>query len=288
MASTIEHGAPPPAAASGRPRVMAVMPAYNAAATLERTVADIPAGSVDEILLVDDGSRDDTVELARRLGLRVIAHPHNRGYGANQKTCYSAALATDADIVVMIHPDYQYDSRVIPHLVGFIELGICDVVLGSRIRTRGEALGGGMPIWKYLANRALTIVENVALGQNLGDFHSGLRAYRRTVLETVPFLANSDDFVFDTQFLVQCVYLGFRLGDVPVPVRYFEEASNIDFRRSVRYGVATLGVLGQYWRQRLHLARLPLFDGAAASSRWPAGASEPAEESAHPANPERR
>jgi glycosyltransferase involved in cell wall biosynthesis len=241
------------------PRVMVVMPAYNASRTLERTVADIPPDSVHDLLLVDDGSTDDTVSKARRLGLRVIEHEHNRGYGANQKTCYTAALATDADIVVMIHPDYQYDARVIPHLIGFIELGICDVVLGSRIRTRVEALTGGMPVWKYLANRALTVVENVALGQNLGDFHSGLRAYRRRVLETVAFMNNSDDFVFDTQFLVQCVRSGFRLGDVPVPVRYFAEASSIDFRRSVRYGLATLGVVLAYWLDRLGLRRSRLF-----------------------------
>jgi glycosyltransferase involved in cell wall biosynthesis len=244
---------------------MAVMPAFNAAATLERTVADIPAGSIHDMLLVDDGSRDDTVAIARRLGIRVIEHPENRGYGANQKTCYTAALETDADIVVMIHPDYQYDSRLIPHLIGFIELGICDVMLGSRIRTRGEALAGGMPVWKYLANRVLTMVENMALGQNLGDFHSGLRAYRREVLESVPFLTNSDDFVFDTQFLVQCVHFGYRLGDVPVPVRYFDQASSINFRRSVRYGMATLGTLVQYWLQQLGIARLRLFERRGAS-----------------------
>jgi len=268
MASPIEQPAPRPSADPGRrPRVMAVMPAYNAATTLERTVVDIPPGSVDELLLVDDESRDDTVEVARRLGIRVIEHPENRGYGGNQKTCYTAALETDADIVVMIHPDYQYDSRVIPHLVGLIELGICDVMLGSRIRTRAEALRGGMPIWKYVSNRVLTIVENTALGQNLGDFHSGLRAYRREVLETVPFLANSDDFVFDTQFLVQCVHFGFRLGDIPVPVRYFEEASSINFRRSVRYGLSTLGVLAQYRLHRLGVARVPLFDPARPSRR---------------------
>jgi glycosyltransferase involved in cell wall biosynthesis len=243
---------------------MAVMPAYNAAATLARTVRDIPPGSVHDVLLVDDGSRDDTVRIARDLGLRVIEHPVNRGYGGNQKTCYTAALETDADIVVMIHPDYQYDSRVIPHLVAFIELDVCDVVLGSRIRTRGDALAGGMPVWKYVANRALTAFENVALGQNLGDFHSGLRAYRRKVLETVPFRRNSDDFVFDTQFLVQCVQLGFRLGDVPVPVRYFAEASSIGFRRSVRYGVGTLGTVGRFWMRRLGLARPALFEPLAA------------------------
>ena len=266
MVSTIEQMVPRQASAPGRPRVIGVMPAYNAGATLARTVADIPPGSVHDLLLVDDASRDNTVELARELGIRVIEHPENRGYGANQKTCYRAALETDADIIVMIHPDYQYDTRVLPHLVGFIELGICDVMLGSRIRTRSEAISGGMPIWKYLANRGLTIVENMALGQNLGDFHSGLRAYRREVLETVPFFANSDDFVFDTQFLVQCVHFGFRLGDVPVPVRYFEEASSIDFRRSLRYGVSTLAVLAQFWLQQVRMARLPLFDSPPASA----------------------
>jgi glycosyltransferase involved in cell wall biosynthesis len=243
-----------------RSRVMAVMPAYNAALTLERTICDIPPGSVDEILLVDDCSRDDTVAVAERLGLRVIRHDNNRGYGGNQKTCYTNALASNADIVVMIHPDYQYDSRVIPHVVGFIELGICDVMLGSRIRTRREALDGGMPAWKYVANRALTVFENVALGQNLGDFHSGLRAYRRKVLETVPFLNNSDDFVFDTQFLAQCVHFGFKLGDVPVPVRYFKEASSINFQRSLRYGVSTLVTMAQYWAQQLGMAHVPLFE----------------------------
>jgi glycosyltransferase involved in cell wall biosynthesis len=243
-----------------RPRVMAVMPAYNAALTLERTIADIPPGSVDDVLLVDDCSRDATVEVARRLGLRVIQHAENRGYGGNQKTCYTAALQTNAEIIVMIHPDYQYDSRVIPYLVGLIELGTCDVMLGSRIRTRREALDGGMPLYKYVANRLLTVVENVALGQNLGDFHSGLRAYRREVLETVPFLLNSDDFVFDTQFLVQCVHFGFKLGDVPVPVRYFQEASSINFRRSVRYGLATLNAVAQFWAQQLGLRRLPMFE----------------------------
>jgi glycosyltransferase involved in cell wall biosynthesis len=250
--------------------VLVVMPAYNAARTLARTLADIPPGSVDEVLLVDDASRDDTVAVAEGLGLRVIRHPENRGYGANQKTCYAAALATDADVVVMIHPDYQYDSRVIPHAVGFLRLGICDVVVGSRIRTRREALDGGMPWWKYLANRVLTTLENVALGQNLGDFHSGFRAYRRQVLETVPFDRNSDDFVFDTQFLVQCVHFGFRVGDVPVPVRYFDEASSIDFRRSVRYGLGTLGAVGGFWLHRLGVRRCPGLEPAAPAGPAPA------------------
>jgi glycosyltransferase involved in cell wall biosynthesis len=240
-------------------RVLAVLPAYNAAHTLERTVADIPHGSVDEILLVDDGSTDETVAIARRLGLTVIEHPTNQGYGGNQKTCYRYALQSGADLIVMLHPDYQYDSRVIPHALAFIELGICDVVLGSRIRTRREALDGGMPIYKYLANRVLTTLENMALGQNLGDFHSGFRVYRRAVLETIPFENNSNDFVFDTQFLVQAVHHGFRLGDVPVPVRYFDEASSINFRRSVQYGLATLQTVTRYWIHRLGLRSCSLF-----------------------------
>jgi glycosyltransferase involved in cell wall biosynthesis len=240
-------------------RVIAVMPAYNAERTLASTLADMPAGCVDEILLVDDGSTDRTVEVAREMGLTVIAHPENRGYGGNQKTCYREALARGADIIVMIHPDYQYDSRVVPHAVGFIELDLCDVVLGNRIRSRQEAMAGGMPVYKYISNRFLTSFENFALGQNLGDFHSGFRVYRRAVLERIPFEKNSDDFVFDTQFLVQAVRFGFRLGDIPVPVRYFDEASSINFRRSLKYGLSTLGVVGQYWLDRLGIRRSPLF-----------------------------
>jgi glycosyltransferase involved in cell wall biosynthesis len=240
-------------------KIVAVLPAYNAESTLEATLVDVPPGSVDEIILVDDGSRDRTVKVAREMGLTVIEHPQNKGYGGNQKTCYRHALDHGADIVVMIHPDYQYDSRVIPHAVAFIELGICDVVLGSRVRSRQEALAGGMPLYKYVSNRFLTAFENMALGQNLGDFHSGFRVYRREVLERIPFERNSDDFVFDTQFLVQAVRLGFRLGDIPVPVRYFAEASSINFRRSLKYGVATLGVVAQYWLDRLHIRRSKLF-----------------------------
>lgn len=240
-------------------RSVVVMPAYNAAATLEKTVADMPQDAVDEIILVDDHSSDNTVEIARGLGLTVIEHKRNLGYGANQKTCYQHALNRGADFVVMVHPDYQYDSRTIGAAIEFLKLGICDVVLGSRIRTRGEALAGGMPRYKYWANRMLTTIENIALGQNLGDFHSGFRAYRRSVLETIPFYHNSDDFVFDSEFLAQAVHFGFRIGDIPVPVRYFADASSINFRRSVKYGLATLGVLTKFWAHRLRLIRSELF-----------------------------
>ena len=240
-------------------KVIAVLPAYNAERTLAATLADFPAGCVDEILLVDDGSKDRTVQVARDMGLTVIEHSKNQGYGGNQKTCYRYALDRGADVVVMIHPDYQYDARVIPHAVGMIELGICDVVLGSRIRSRQEALKCGMPWWKYLSNRMLTALENVALGQNLGDFHSGFRVYRRSVLETIPFERNSDDFVFDTQFLAQSVHFGFRLGDIPVPVRYFAEASSINFKRSTIYGIRTLNTMMRFWLHRSWLWRTRLF-----------------------------
>ncbi len=251
----------PPAADGPRRkhRVTAVLPAYNAEKTLAATVADFPPGCVDEILLVDDGSTDRTVEIARQMGLTVKVHAKNTGYGGNQKTCYRYCLETGADVVVMIHPDYQYDARVIPHAVGIIELGICDVVLGNRVRSRAEALKSGMPWWKYVSNRGLTMFENCFLGQNLGEFHSGFRVYRRSVLETIPFERNSDDFVFDTQFLVQAVRWGFRLGDVPVPVRYFREASSINFRRSTKYGLETVKTVGQFWLHRLGLWRGSLF-----------------------------
>ena len=234
-----------------RHKIIAVLPAYNAERTLAATIADFPAGSVDEILLVDDGSTDNTVAIAREMGLTVIVHEKNQGYGGNQKTCYKYCLDNGADVVVMIHPDYQYDARVIPHAVGMIELGICDVILGNRVRSRAEALKCGMPWWKYVSNRGLTAFENFALGQNLGEFHSGFRVYRRKVLETIPFEGNSDDFVFDTQFLVQAVHFGFRLGDVPVPVRYFDEASQINFRRSTKYGLQTVSTVGRYWLNKL-------------------------------------
>ncbi len=243
----------------GSTKTVVVMPAYNAAATLERTYNDLPKPFVDQVLVVDDASKDDTVQVARRLGLPLVVHEKNRGYGGNQKTCYQHALALGADYVVMIHPDYQYDARTIPAAIKILELEICDVVLGNRIRTRREALAGGMPKAKYFANRALTILENLLSGQNLGEWHSGFRAYNRRVLETVPYQRNSDDFVFDSQFLVQCVHFGFRLGDIPVPVRYFDEASSIDMRRSATYAIRTLWTFVQWYKHKLG-GRAPLFD----------------------------
>jgi glycosyltransferase involved in cell wall biosynthesis len=240
-------------------KVIVVMPAYNAANTLERTLDDTPPGAVDEVIVVDDCSTDDTVEIAKRLPVTLIEHENNLGYGGNQKTCYDEALKRGADCVIMVHPDYQYDSRLVPEFVGLLKLGICDVLLGNRIRTRREALDSGMPVYKYLSNRALTLTENVLTGQNLGEWHSGYRAYRREVLETIPYHRNSNDFVFDTQFLVQSVKFGFKIGDVPVPVRYMDEASSISFRRSVTYGLATLGVLGQYWLHQLGIKKSVLF-----------------------------
>jgi len=236
------------------------MPAYNAEATLERTVRDIPNGIVDEVILVDDCSNDRTVEIAERLDLTVIRHNENQGYGANQKTCYDDALKRNADIVVMIHPDYQYDPRIIPYALGFIETDICDIIIGSRIRDRKEAIKGGMPLYKYFSNRFLTIIENIALGQNLGDFHSGFRVFKREVLERINYHNNSDNFVFDTQLLAQAVYFGFRIGDVPIPTRYFPEASSIGLKRSIIYGLGTLGVVIKYLLQRFHLYRFKLFE----------------------------
>ncbi|MFA6348731.1 MAG: glycosyltransferase [Candidatus Paceibacterota bacterium] len=238
---------PPPQSMDEKPKVIVVLPAYNAAKTLEKTVADIPKEFVDEIILVDDGSHDETIRVAESLALTVITHDKNRGYGANQKTCYEAALAHGADIVVMLHPDYQYDPKLIPHFVGLIRDGYFDIVLGSRIRSRGETLAGGMPAYKYYANRFLTFIENLASGYDLSEWHTGMRAYTREVLAQIDFSSNSDDFVFDTQVLFQAVEEKYRIGEIPVPVRYFPEASSINFSRSIKYGLQTLGVALRHW-----------------------------------------
>ncbi len=215
------------------------MPAYNAARTIRRTVDELPRDVVDEIICVDDFSRDDTVEVAVELGLTTIQHNRNFGYGGNQKSCYAAALAAGADIVVMVHPDYQYAPSLCGAMAWMIASNEYDVVLGSRILGTG-ALEGGMPVWKYVANRFLTLVENLLLGMKLSEYHTGYRAYSRTVLETLPLDENSDDFVFDNQVLAQVVHFRFRLGEISCPTRYMPEASSINFRRSVTYGLGVL------------------------------------------------
>jgi glycosyltransferase involved in cell wall biosynthesis len=233
------------------------MPAYNAAQTLERTYADIPPATVDHVILVDDVSQDETVEVARHLGLEVIVHRQNLGYGGNQKTCYDAALADGADVVVMLHPDYQYDATRIPALIEPILAGSADLMLGSRFL--GDPLAGGMPRWKYVSNRFLTTVENLAFGLHLSEYHTGLRAYSRRVLERIPYRLNSDDFVFDQELVAQVVAAGMgdRIGEIGVPTRYFEEASSVGFRRSVVYGLSTLRVVARYLLHRIGVRHSP-------------------------------
>ena len=236
------------------PRVVIVMPAYNAAKTLERTYADIPHDLVHHVILVDDVSRDETIEIAKRLGIEVIAHRQNLGYGGNQKTCYDRALEWGADVVVMLHPDYQYDATRIPQLVAPILAGERDLMLGSRFL--GDPLAGGMPRWKFISNRFLTGLENAAFGLHLSEYHTGLRAYSRRLLETIPYRLNSDDFVFDQELIAQVVAAGgLPVGEVGVPTRYFEEASSVGFRRSVVYGLSTLRVVGRYMLHRTGLRR---------------------------------
>ncbi len=225
---------------NGQPKVIVVMPAYNAEKTLEKTYRDIPKEVVDKILVVDDDSHDRTVEIGKNLGLTVFVHPKNLGYGGNQKTCYTQALKAGGDIIVMVHPDYQYDATLIPELIAPITGGRVDIMLGSRIRTRKEALAGGMPSYKYFGNRLLTLLENLVLGLNLSEYHTGFRAYKREVLASLPFAKFSNDFVFDQQILMAAHQAGFRIGEIAVPVRYFPEASSINFWRSLRYGVMIL------------------------------------------------
>jgi glycosyltransferase involved in cell wall biosynthesis len=229
------------------------MPARQAARTLEQTVSSIPRDWVDEIILVDDSSTDETVELARRLQLRVIWHPHQVGYGGNQKTCYLDALQEGADIVVMLHPDGQYEPELIPRMVAPIAEGTADLVLGSRLAEPGAARASGMPWWKYVANRFLTAVENRAMGTELSELHTGYRAYSRRLLLTVPFLRNSSDFAFDSELIFQASYFGFTLAEVPARCRYFPDASSVGFRTACIYGLKTLWTVARY---RLHRAGL--------------------------------
>ncbi len=242
-------------------KICVVLPAYNAARTLARTFSEIPQDVVDDVILTDDASSDETLALAHRLGIYTLAHDTNRGYGANQKTCYRAALARGADIVVMLHPDYQYSPKLVTAMASMIVSGHFDVVLGSRILGVG-ALKGGMPRYKYVANRALTLVQNLLLGQKLSEYHTGYRAWSREVLERLPLLACSDDFVFDNQMLAQAVFFGFGIGEISCPTRYFAEASSINFRRSVVYGAGVLRTALQFRLQRLGWLRAALFTGA--------------------------
>ena len=249
MTEQARTAAEPGPATTRRPRVAVVMPAYNAEKTLERTWNDIPKGSVDDVILVDDASRDRTVAEARRLGLHVVVHEQNRGYGGNQKTCYRTALERGADIVVMVHPDHQYDPTVIPHLVEPLLAGRCDAVFGSRM-LGGRPIQGGMPKWKYLGNIFLTAVENATFLIYLTEYHSGFRAYSRRYLESVNLEANSDGFVFDTQIIAQGIAKGLSIREIPIETRYFDEASQIAFGPSVRYGFSILATMLLY---KLHV-----------------------------------
>lgn len=239
-------------------KICVVMPAYNAEKTLERTYHDLPLDWVDDIVLVDDASADRTLELARELGLHALVHPRNRGYGGNQKTCYREALARGAAIVVMVHPDHQYDPRYIPQLVRPLLAGECEAVFGSRM-LGGRPIEGGMPKWKYFANLFLTAAANATFYVYLSEYHSGLRAYTRRYLEAIDLEADSDDFVFDTEIIAQGVHRGMRIREIPITTRYFDEASQIGFWRSVRYGFAVLGVLAAYKLHVKGIRRSPLF-----------------------------
>jgi len=237
-------------------KVVVVLPAYNAAKTLKRVLEDLSMDWVDNIILVDDASRDNTVELSRSLGLKTCVHEKNAGYGANQKTCYKNALAENADIIVMLHPDHQYDPKSVPEIIGPLARGEADAVFGSRMMIRSNALKGGMPRWKFAANVFLTFVENLILGLDLTEYHSGFRAYSADLLKTVAFEKNSNNFVFDTEIIVQIKLAGRRITEIPILTYYFPEASMIGFWRSVQYGLAILKVMGRYL---LHKAKIKKF-----------------------------
>lgn len=243
----------------GKSPVMVVMPAYNAARTLRDTWNGVPADLVDEVLLVDDGSYDATLEVASHLPINTIALPHNVGYGGNQKVCYLEALRSKAELVVMLHPDGQYDPVLIPDLLAPLAEGRADFVLGSRMLTKGGARAGGMPLYRYVSNRALTAIENRMLGRHFSELHTGYRAYSRRFLETVPFMRNSDDFVFDTQVIAQAVAFGQRIAEVPIHTRYFPAASSTSMRANISYGLGTLGTMVRYRAHRSGLLPSRLF-----------------------------
>ena len=239
-------------------KVVVVMPAYNAAKTLKKTYDEIDRKIVDDIILVDDASRDETAKLAKKMGIKTLIHPKNRGYGGNQKTCYAAALKTGADIVIMLHPDYQYDPKLIPAMAYMLASGLYDTVLGSRI-LGGQALQGGMPLYKYISNRFLTLTQNILMGAKLSEYHTGYRAFTKEVLKAIPMDANSDDFIFDNQMLSQIHYLGFRIAEVTCPAKYFAEASSINFVRSSVYGLGCLWTALQFRLAKMGLGRYKLF-----------------------------
>jgi glycosyltransferase involved in cell wall biosynthesis len=239
-------------------KLIVVMPAYNAQKTLRQTFTELPHDYVDEVILVDDASSDNTSMLARELGITTIIHSENRGYGANQKTCYSEALRLGADIVVMVHPDYQYSPRLVTAMASMITSGHYDVVLASRI-LGGKALEGGMPFYKYVSNRFLTFFENLILGIKLSEYHTGFRAFNRTVLESLPLQENSDDFIFDNEMIAQAVFFGYSIGEISCPTKYFEDASSINFSRSVRYGLGVLATSLKFALQRSGLLSFRLF-----------------------------
>ncbi|MGD0138323.1 MAG: glycosyltransferase family 2 protein [Tepidisphaeraceae bacterium] len=239
-------------------KIVVVLPAYKAEKTLATTYREIPKDIVDEIILVDDASTDDTVKVARELGLRTFVHAKNLGYGANQKTCYAEALALGADIVIMLHPDYQYDPRLIPAMAGMVASGIYDVVLASRILGQ-TARSGGMPMYKLFSNRLLTMFQNLLMGTKLSEFHTGYRAFSRRVLEGLPLLGNSDDFIFDNQMLAQAVALGFNIGEISCPTKYFADASSINFHRSVIYGIGVVSTSVKYRLWKWGLRKYTIF-----------------------------
>lgn len=246
-------------------KVIVVLPAYNAERTLERTYADIPKDIVDEIILVDDCSSDRTIDISRSLGIRAVLHNRNLGYGGNQKTCYSLALNRGADIIVMLHPDYQYPPKLISAMVNLVACGMFDAVLGSRI-LGGYALKGGMPFYKYLSNRFLTLAQNILIGQKLSEYHTGYRVFSREVLLTVPFLRNSDDFIFDNQILMQICYFGYRIGEITSPSSYNKDSSSISFKRSIVYGLGVLLCAIKYMLRRCGLMHFKMFEKSTSSS----------------------
>ncbi len=239
-------------------KVVVVLPAYNASSTLEMTYAEIPFDVVDEVIMVDDASTDSTVAVAKKLGIKTFVHEKNLGYGGNQKTCYREALKLNADVVIMLHPDYQYTPKLIGAMASLVAIGQYDMVLGSRIIS-GGALAGGMPLYKYVSNRVLTLVENILLGKKISEYHTGYRAFSRRLLQALPLHQNSDDFVFDNEMIAQTVYFGFSLGEISCPTKYFAEASSINFRRSVTYGLAVLKTALAFRLQLWHLLNYRIF-----------------------------